>query len=143
MNISLDSNPDEYFRYKMPKVLIRSESSGNGIRTAILNINDIARALERCNDELIKSIQLFLNTSKTWVARESKLILKGSFTANDIEDAIMQYIKTFILCDRCSLPETHYKVSSSGKSLKKKCNACGFKSKVDGNEKLIKFIINR
>jgi len=38
---------DQYYRYKMPALEAKVESRGNGIKTVIVNISDIAKALAR------------------------------------------------------------------------------------------------
>ena len=38
---------DQYYRYKMPELEAKVESRGNGIKTVIVNIADIAKALAR------------------------------------------------------------------------------------------------
>lgn len=38
---------DPNYRYKMPKLVAKVEGRGNGIRTNIVNMGDIARSLKR------------------------------------------------------------------------------------------------
>ncbi len=41
------SNIDVYYRYKMPIIQIKIEGKGNGIRTIIVNMDKIMKALDR------------------------------------------------------------------------------------------------
>ena len=45
-NVNREVN-DAFYRYKMPAIVAKVEGQGNGIKTVIVNMVDIARALNR------------------------------------------------------------------------------------------------
>jgi len=45
-NVNREVN-DTFYRYKMPAITAKVEGKGNGIKTVIVNMVDIARALNR------------------------------------------------------------------------------------------------
>ena len=48
---------DAFYRYKMPRLLAKVEGKGNGIKTVIVNMTDIAKAIGRpptCNHLYLK-----------------------------------------------------------------------------------------
>lgn len=47
VNIGSDNADDAFYRYKMPKLQAKVEGRGNGIKTNIVNMVDIAKALGR------------------------------------------------------------------------------------------------
>ena len=38
---------DVFYRYKMPRLLAKVEGKGNGIKTVVVNMSDVAKALCR------------------------------------------------------------------------------------------------
>ena len=36
---------DPFYRYKMPKMILKTEGKGNGIKTNIVNLVDVAKSL--------------------------------------------------------------------------------------------------
>jgi translation initiation factor 5 len=46
-NIGASNKDDAFYRYKMPRMLTKIEGRGNGIKTNIVNMVDIAKALAR------------------------------------------------------------------------------------------------
>lgn len=124
---------DNNYRYKMSKLKIKIEGSGNGIKTVLVNINDIENELYKNKFEICKYLSIVCNTNYL------KNVLNGEFTNSYLQNKIYNYIDSYVLCELCKLPETKYKISK--KKLYNKCQACSHKYEITGNEKLNKYII--
>ena len=59
---------DSFYRYKMPRLVAKVEGKGNGVKTVIPNMVDIARSLERpptCKFSSKLSLSCTVSTSKS------------------------------------------------------------------------------
>lgn len=57
---------DPTYRYKMPKLMAKTEGRGNGIKTVIMNMADIATALNRPADVITKFFGVELGAQTRW-----------------------------------------------------------------------------
>ncbi len=126
---------DPTYRYKMPKLVSKTQSRGNGIKTVITNIHAISRALHRNSEEVLKYLGYTL-CSHTKLGDEA--VVNGEFTQSLLQDRLAKYIDRFVLCPRCTLPETIYKIKQH--QLYHECAACGEVSPID-DDKLTDYLI--
>ncbi len=141
MNIAgLTSIEDANYRYKMPRLQAKVEGRGNGIKTVIINMKEVAQALHRQTPEVTKFFGTELGAQTTYREETERAVVNGAHTAQALQQLLCKYIQAFVLCPSCQLPETGYKIK--GGVIYQKCDACGEKSMVDMSHKLTTFIIN-
>ncbi|KAG0417778.1 Eukaryotic translation initiation factor 5 [Dictyocoela roeselum] len=137
MLIDIDpSSNDPHYRYKMPKLQIKHESS----KTVLLNIVEIGNALKRNPKTIIKYSSMSLGTQA--FTENNKYSVNGRHRLDSLEKIIMDFINELVLCKKCKSPETFFlKVAKSKKGgLKRECLACGAKF-LDDNNKIATFIL--
>ena len=138
INISKDQS-DPFYRYRRPQIIVQNQ----GNSTVILNAAEIAQKLDRPLDELAKMFQVYRKCSVR--PKDGTIVIKGTFSSNNLEANLQEYTNHFILCPKCSNPETSYVVYSS--KLGVHCKACGEKNRIwkdftnKDAEKLARFII--
>lgn len=130
---------DPEYRYKMPVVFGKIEGRGNGIKTAIPNISDVALSLHRPPGEVNKFFGCELGAQTTYSAETDRAIVNGAHTDAVLQSLIHRYIEIFVLCPSCGLPETEYKIKND--TIYHKCAACGAKEMVDMSHKLCTYIL--
>lgn len=130
---------DPEYRYKMPKIITKTEGRGNGIKTLIVNCYELAESLQRAPEELCKFFGCDLGTQSKYNSKERRAIINGEFNSSFLQERLKTYIDKFILCPICMLPETKYKIKRSG--VYHRCRACGARKLIDMNHKLLSFII--
>jgi len=114
---------DIYYRYKMPKVIVKVEGKGNGIKTRIVNMSDIAKALDRPPAYPTKYFGCELGAQTSIDIKSDKYIVNGSHTADKMQDILDGFIQKFVLCPKCENPETTLTVNKS--TISQRCMACG------------------
>lgn len=130
---------DPAYRYKMPAVFGKIEGSGNGIKTVLPNITDVALSLHRQPGEVNKFFGTELGAQSRYNPDTDRAIVNGAHTDAVLQDLMHRYIEKFVLCPNCRLPESEYKIKSE--VIFHRCKACGAKEMVDMQHKLVNYIL--
>lgn len=136
--INIRGNSDDPFeRYKMPVLQVKTKNKGQYNDNTISGLEAVAKAL-KVNVECLN--RWFGGALKTQgKVQEAGLILKGAFDYVQIEESLRGFIDTYVLCDKCNLPELVY-LAKGKKMLISKCQACGHRVKVDSEDKIWKIL---
>ena len=123
----------------MPVVYGKIEGRGNGIKTVIPNISEVALALHRPPGEVNKFFGCELGAQTSYSADTDRAVVNGAHTDAVLMNLIHRYIEKFVICPQCGLPETDYKIKAD--IIWHKCAACGAKEMVDMSHKLCTYIL--
>ncbi|CAG8473512.1 6430_t:CDS:2 [Rhizophagus irregularis] len=127
---------DRFYRYKMPKLISKIEGKGNGIKTVVPNMSDIARSLSRPPTYPTKFFGCELGAQVKTDEKTDRYIVNGAHDAPKLQELLDVFIKKFVLCGGCSNPETDLIIT--GKNAHQKiildCKACGQRTEVDMHE---------
>lgn len=132
---------DQFYRYKMPRIIAKVEGKGNGIKTVIVNMVDVAKALSRPPTYPTKFFGCELGAQTNFDIKNDRFIVNGSHDANKLQGLLDIFIKKFVLCQECSNPETTLNISQKQQTIKARCAACGHISNIDMRHKLTTFIL--
>lgn len=97
-----------------------------GMRTVIQNFAEIAEALNRDPQHLLKFLTREMATAG--MLQEARAIFKGNFSRETFERLIQRYMETFVVCPVCKRPDT--KIVKEKRLSFLVCAACGAKSSV-------------
>ena len=122
---------DAFYRYKMPRLLAKVEGKGNGIKTVIVNMTEVAKALGRpptcklhplnlfldnSNISYVKILNIHLDPTKFFGCelgaqtqfdiKNDRFIVNGAHEAGKLQQMLDIFIKKFVLCPGCDNPET-------------------------------------
>ncbi|OAV94861.1 hypothetical protein PTTG_00768 [Puccinia triticina 1-1 BBBD Race 1] len=141
VNIGKDARGDMFHRYKMPVLQVKVEGKGNGIKTVIPNMSDIARALARPPTYTTKFFGCELGAQTTFDEKYDRYIVNGAHQADRLRELLDVFIDKFVLCSSCKNPETELMIVGRDELIWRDCKACGHRGHVDNRHKLCTFIL--
>ncbi|KAF9037679.1 domain found in IF2B/IF5-domain-containing protein [Panaeolus papilionaceus] len=142
VNIRRDVD-DKFYRYRMPLLTTKIEGKGNGIKTVIPNMSDVARALSRPPTYTTKFFGCELGAQTTFDEKNDRYIVNGAHNADRLRELLDVFIDKFVLCKSCKNPETELVIIKQGRTedIIRDCKACGERTGVDMRHKLTTFIV--
>ncbi|KAL8242433.1 hypothetical protein R6Q59_012735 [Mikania micrantha] len=139
-NIGASNSDDAFYRYKMPKMITKIEGRGNGIKTNIVNMVDVAKALARPASYTTKFFGCELGAQSKFDEKTGVSLVNGSHDTAKLAGLLENFIKKYVQCYGCGNPETEILITKT-QMVQLKCAACGFVSDVDMRDKLTSFIL--
>lgn len=130
---------DPYYRYKMPRIYAKVEGKGNGIKTVIVNMSEVAKALARPPTYPTKYFGCELGAQTNFDTKNDRYIVNGEHDANKLQDILDGFIRKFVLCPECDNPETAWAVRRG--VIHSKCKACGHAFTIANKHKISTFIL--
>ena len=127
----------------MPLLTTKIEGKGNGIKTVVPNMSDVARALSRPPTYPTKFFGCELGAQTSFDEKNDRYIVNGAHDATRLRELLDGFIDKFVLCKACKNPETDLVILKQGRSedIIRDCKACGERTGVDMRHKLTTFII--
>src|ERR1700722_1916583 len=127
----------------MPILQTKIEGKGNGIKTVIPNMSDVARALSRPPTYTTKFFGCELGAQTSFDEKNDRYIVNGAHNADRLRELLDVFIEKFVLCKSCKNPETELVVLKVNRTedIIRDCKACGERTGVDMRHKLTTFIV--
>merc|ERR1712066_349785 len=135
------TNNDPQYRYKMPRLVTKIEGRGNGIKTCVVNMGDVARVLKRPPQYTTKWFGNELGAQSTYTNKEGegeRAIVNGAHDTSVFQELLDKFISKYVCCENCHLPEIDMAIKKG--VIKGNCAACGWQGDLDNNHKLAAFI---
>jgi translation initiation factor 2 subunit 2 len=101
----------------MPK----ADTFYEGNTTVLRNFDRIVDILNRDSNHLLK---FFLGSVGTAGEKSrGRIIFQGKIPSRTIQDKLVEYVETYVLCSECNRPDTH--LVKKGRTILIRCDACG------------------
>ena len=124
----------------MPVLLTKIEGKGNGIKTVVPNMSDVARALSRPPTYPTKFFGSELGAQTSVDEKNDRYIVNGAHDAKRLRELLDAFIDKFVLCGACKNPETDIIVTKN-EMIVRDCKACGERTGVDMRHRLSTYIL--
>lgn len=138
LNVDPEKQSDAFYRYKMPRIQLKVEGNGNGIKTVVCNIVEISERLARNVEYPMRFFAHELAATSKF--KDDKWILTGQHSQDSIQTCVFDFIKRFVLCKACRNPETVVRVDAK-KNIFLDCKACSRTTYIAALEKLCNIIL--
>jgi translation initiation factor 2 subunit 2 len=109
-------------RFEIPRI----RSGTIGMRTYIVNYKEIADAMNRDPQHLLRYLSKELATASTLDG--ARAIFQGKFRSDTLSRLIHRYAEAFVICPVCKRPDT--KIVKEKRFSFLACEACGAKSSI-------------
>jgi len=123
----------------MPLLRIKVEGRGKMIKTVLQNLDEIAIALERPSDYILKFFGFEFGAPVAYSS--DKYILGGNHKLEELAKALDVFISKYIVCGGCTNPETNLEIRKGNILLI--CRACSYNTQVDFKHKLTDYIVKK
>jgi len=132
---------DPFYRYKMPKLVVKVEGKGNGIKTVITNMVDIGRALNRPPMYATKYFSCVLGAQVKADLKNGRYIINGVHESSKLQEFLDGFIEKYVLCKSCRNPETILNCFQKSATIVITCSACGYSGTITKDDKLAAYIL--
>lgn len=131
------ANPN--YCYKMP--LIRVGKTSNEIKTIVVNVCEIATALNRPAQYLTSYFGYELGTRAQFDERNARFTINGAHDATTLQELLDGFIRAYVLCPECDNPETKLGVVAKHDTISITCKLCFYYGLLRLQHKLNMFIL--
>jgi translation initiation factor 2 subunit 2 len=97
-----------------------------GMRTLVYNFKELADALDRDPQHVLKFLSGEMATAATM--QGARAIFQGKFPQDTLERLLKRYVEVFVVCPICKRPDT--KIVREKRLSFLICNACGARSSI-------------
>lgn len=141
MSLNVNRSDDAFYRYKMPKIVTKIEGKGNGIKTVIVNMSEIAKALNRKASYPTKFFGVECGAQTQMDEKNDRYIVNGVHDSAKLQELMYSFIQKYVLCPSCGNPETVLSVKKKSGNVSYRCKACGHQGELSSAHRLTQYIV--
>jgi translation initiation factor 2 beta subunit (eIF-2beta)/eIF-5 len=102
--VNMNGSQDPYYRYTMPCISVKVEGTTKMIKSVLVNIEDVCRAVGRPPDYLITYLGQELSANAKIEKDTGKAYVTGAFEERKVQELIFKFITDTVTCENCKNP---------------------------------------
>jgi translation initiation factor 5 len=137
--VNMNGSQDPYYRYTMPCISVKVEGTTKMIKSVLVNIEDVCRAIGRPPDYLVTYLGQELSANSKIEKDTGKAYVTGHFEERKVQELVFKFIKDTVTCTNCNNPETTCNIEGKKKNmmLYLTCKGCGGRTDLDGADRFV------
>jgi len=143
--VNMNGSDDPYYRYTMPAVVVKHEGGGKMKKSVLVNLLSVSAHIGQTMDALLQHLGQSLNARCTveGTGKGSKPYITGHHATSDVQSQVLAFVRDFVLCRHCGIPETTLVVGGSKKQRTAvlDCKGCGKRTSLDTELKCVKHMM--
>lgn len=142
--IDPSAQSDPFYRYKTRQLVVQTIGNGKMIRTALTNSDDVGRDLKVPPSYIPHYLAKTIGAQATYEPGKpamQRATISGEHETKDLSNLLVRFIREFVLCSKCRLPELEYAPRKD--DLVMRCHSCGWKgnlSTIPMNDKFKRYV---
>lgn len=128
--ININNSKDPNFRYKINHIEVSYTGTGTqkGYLTNLLNLQIICEQINHNPKTVIKYLGMCVGSK----SNDNKFWIQGHHKEKNLQKYIFDYIKCYVICHKCSIPELKYNLENKI-LIKTHCIGCGTNNIIESN----------
>ena len=115
---------DPSYRYQINNPIINVTGKNGNRTTWFINSELFAKSIQRHSDFFTKFISHKLSCPSKFDKEKNCQSLKGEYSLDIIIQYLQEFIKIYVLCEKCDYPDTKLLVNEK-KIISLQCESCG------------------
>mmetsp|Transcript_21419 Transcript_21419/g.34299 ORF Transcript_21419/g.34299 Transcript_21419/m.34299 type:complete len:361 (+) Transcript_21419:386-1468(+) len=141
--VNMNGSQDPYYRYTMPCISVKVEGTTKMIKSVLVNIDEVCRAVGRPPDYMITYLGQELSANSKIEKDTCKAYVTGNFEERKVQELIFKFITDTVTCEKCKNPETTCNIEGKKKSMSLylTCKGCGGRTDLNSADRFVKYMI--
>lgn len=144
-HLNVNGSDDPCYRYKMPAIRVKHEGTSKMKKTILVNLAAISEKIGRPLEPLLQHLGQALSAAckVEGEGKSARYYISGHHSGAEIQDLVLGFIRSCVLCEHCGNPETTVEVSGTGTRQRAalNCASCPNSTELNLDSRCVKLMV--